>query len=107
MRQIKVSASAKEDFKLIRSYVVRKFSAADWNHISNAWQINLNKIAKNPELGSGIPELEDTGYNAFKKYHYKNVYVVYSFSATELEIHMFIPSMRDFRAHLLKRLLNQ
>lgn len=106
MRRVLISASAKRDFNQIKSYVVRKFSVVDWGNIVEEWQVNINKIANNPEIGTHISELDGTGYSNFKKYHHKNVYVVYSFTDSEVRVHMFIPSMRDFRTHLMNRLLN-
>jgi len=106
MRKIKVSAAAKKDLNQIKSYVVRKFSLADWNNIVDEWQDNLNKLADNPSIGTNIIELEVTGYINYKKYHHKHVYAVYSFREDEISVHMFIPSMRDFRSHLMNRLLN-
>jgi plasmid stabilization system protein ParE len=105
MRKIKISGSARHDFLEIKSYVTKKFSAKDWNRIADAWRKNLKKVAGNPELGSKIDELEGTGYVSFRKYHYKNVFAVYSFNDTELEVHLFVPSMRDFRTHLMNRIL--
>ncbi|MDR0781738.1 MAG: type II toxin-antitoxin system RelE/ParE family toxin [Pseudomonadales bacterium] len=105
MRKIRISQSARHDFLEIRSYVVQKFGAKDWNRIAEAWKKHLNSIASNPELGSRIEELEGTGYINCKKYHYKNVFVIYSFDDTALEVHMFMPSMRDFRTHLMHRML--
>ncbi|WP_423198012.1 Type II toxin-antitoxin system RelE/ParE family toxin [Cupriavidus sp. H19C3] len=106
MRKIIVSKNAKKDFNQIKSYVVKKFSNGDWNKIVDEWQDNLKKVANNPSIGTNIQELDGTGYLNFKKYHHKNVYAVYSFSDDEIRVHMFIPSMRDFRTHLMNRLLN-
>jgi plasmid stabilization system protein ParE len=106
MRKIIVSKVAKKDFNQIKSYVVAKFGAIHWNNIVDEWQDNMNKVANNPEIGTQIQELDGTGYKSFKKYHHKNVYAVYSYSETEVHVHMFIPSMRDFKTHLMNRLLN-
>ena len=106
MRKIIIAKVAKKDFSQIKSYVVGKFGAIHWNKIVAEWQELTNTLAINPEIGTQIEELEGTGYNNFKKFHHKNVFVVYSFTATELNIHMFIPSMRDFKTHLMNRLMS-
>ncbi|MDR1989687.1 MAG: type II toxin-antitoxin system RelE/ParE family toxin [Acidobacteriaceae bacterium] len=105
MRTINISQSAKRDFLEIKSYVVRKFGAGHWNTIAGEWKTHLKNIADNPGIGSHIDELDGTGYVNVKKYHYKNVIAVYSFSDTELEVHLFMPAMRDFRTHLMNRML--
>jgi len=105
IRKVVVLQSAKSDYRRIKSYVTQKFGAEAWLAINSEWQTKINKLAAAPELGSNISELEGTGFSGFKKYQYKNAYVVYQTSESLLTIYMFIPSMRDFRRHLMDRLL--
>eukprot|EP01032_Pedospumella_encystans_P015729 gene15729-17976_t len=65
----------------------------------------FSEMALNPELGSNISELDGTGWTGFKRYQHKNAYVVYLSTDALLTVYMFIPSMRDFRRHLMDRLL--
>jgi len=105
IRKVVVLHSAKSDYRRIKSYVTQKFGAEAWLAINSEWQTIINKLAAAPELGSNISELEGTGFTGFKKYQYKNAYVIYQTSGSLLTIYMFIPSMRDFRRHLMDRLL--
>ena len=105
IRKVVVLQSAKSDYRRIKSYVTQKFGAEAWLTINSEWQTKIKKLAAAPELGSNISELEGTGFTGFKKYQYKNVYVIYQTSGSLLTIYMFIPSMRDFRRHLMDRLL--
>ena len=108
MRKILISDSAKKDFSEKKTYVVAKFGAIHWNKIASEWHESLKKVANNPELGIGIVELSGTGYSSYyRKYRHKKVYAVYSFNASEIRVHMFIPEMRDFRTHVLNRILAQ
>lgn len=107
IRKIKFLKFSKGDYKEIQSYVVNKFSVLDWNNINNEWQEIVKSVSENPLIGSKIEELDGTGFVNFKKYHHKNVYMVYSFNEENIYIRMFIPSMRDFRTHLMRRLLSQ
>lgn len=104
-RKVVVLQSAKSDYRSIKSYVTQKFGTETWLDINSEWQSKINKLATNPELGSNISELDGTGFTGFKKYQYKNAFVVYQTSDSLLTIYMFIPSMRDFRQHLMNRLL--
>jgi plasmid stabilization system protein ParE len=87
-------------------YVRKKFGAMHWNRIAAEWDAKLKKLTAHPETGAGIAELSGTGYAGYRKVLHKNVYAVYSFNDTELRIHMFIPGMRDFKTHLMHRLLS-
>ncbi|BDU53049.1 type II toxin-antitoxin system RelE/ParE family toxin [Limnohabitans sp. INBF002] len=105
-RKAVVLQSAQIDYRRIKNYVSHKFGAQTWEAINSEWQSKIKKLALDPNLGSNIPELNGTGFTGFKKYQYKNAYVVYHHSAELLTIYMFIPSMRDFRQHLMERLLD-
>lgn len=104
-RSILILQSAKSDYRRIKSYVTQKFGNEAWLDINHEWKVKLNKLAVNPELGSNISELDGTGLIGFKRYQYKNAYVVYLTTDELLTVYMFIPSMRDFRRHLMDRLL--
>ncbi len=105
IRKVVILQSAKSDYRRIKSYVTQKFGAEAWLAINNEWQTKINRLAAAPELGSNISELDGTGFTGFKKYQHKNADVVYQTSDSLLTIYMFIPSMRDFRRHLMDRLL--
>lgn len=105
IRKVVVLQSAKSDFRRIKNYVTQKFGTETWHEINNEWQSKINKLAVAPEIGSNIAELDGTGFTGFKKYQFKNAYVVYQTSDALLIVYMFIPSMRDFRRHLMDRLL--
>ena len=104
-RKVVILQSAKSDYRRIKTYVTQKFGAETWLEINHEWKVKLHKLATNPELGNNIFELDGTGLTGFKRYQYKNAYVVYQTSDALLTVYMFIPSMRDFRRHLMDRLL--
>ena len=106
IRKVVILQSAQSDYKKIKHYVIQKFGVQTWRTINDAWQVNLKKLTENPNLGSNISELDSTGFTGFRKYQYKNAYVSYHTSDERLIIYMFIPSMRDFRRHLMDRLLD-
>jgi plasmid stabilization system protein ParE len=105
-RKAIVLQSAQSDYRRIKNYVTYKFGTQTWTAINGEWQTKINKLAIDPNLGSNISELDGTGFTGFKKYQYKNAYVVYHHTDELLTIYMFIPSMRDFRRHLMDRLLD-
>jgi len=107
VKKIKFLKFAKADYKEIQSYVVKKFSVLDWNNINDEWKLKIEALVENPSSGSKIRELEGTGFVDFRKIHHKNVYMIYSWDEKNIYVRMFVPSMRDFRTHLLKRILDQ
>ncbi len=105
-RKAIVLQSAQMDYRRLEKYVSHQFGAQTMKAINSAWQTKINKLTLDPNLGSDIPELNGTGFTGFKKYQYKNAYMFYHQSAELLTVYMFIPSMRDFRQHLMERLLD-
>ncbi len=105
-RKAVVLQSAQMDYRRLKSYVTHQFEAQTCAAINAGWQTKIKKLTLDPNLGSDIPELNGTGFTGFKKYQYKNAYMVYHQSAELLTVYMFIPSMRDFRQHLMERLLD-
>ena len=105
-RKVIVLQSAQTDYRKIKRYVTDQFGNQPWLAINDEWQNKIKKLAVDPDLGTNIPELDGTGFTGFKKYQYKNAYVVYHHADDFLVIYMFIPSMRDFRRHLMERLLD-
>ncbi len=105
-RKAVVLQSAQIDYRRLKRYVSHQFGTQTWTAINAGWQTKIKKLTLDPNLGSDIPELNATGFTGFKKYQYKNAYMVYHQSAEHLTVYMFIPSMRDFRKHLMERLLD-
>lgn len=58
-----------------------------------------------PEAGAEIDELKELFQEPFRIRLVRQTRIVYEYDDKEVLIHMFIHTMRDFRAHLLKRLL--
>ena len=101
-----VLESAQSDYRKIKSYVTHQFGTQTWQAINGEWQKKIKKLAVDPDLGTNMTELDGTGFVGFKKYQHKNALVVYHCTDQLLTIYMFIPSMRDFRRHLMARLLD-
>jgi toxin ParE1/3/4 len=99
--------SAKEEFKEIKRYVKAEFGEFTWNKANAEYKKGIQKIKVNPLRGIEIDELEDIGITNVKYILVRQTKVVYELNASEVIVHMFIHTKRDFRAHLLKRLLRQ
>ena len=105
MRKVIILDSAKKDYAEINQYLLREFGPLTWKNINIEWKDKLQRIAASPQIGADLHELAGTGFGNFKKFCHKNVYAVYAFNEAEIVVYMFIPAMRDFRTHLMHRLL--
>lgn len=106
-RRIFILDSAKSEFKDIKAYVNNKFGVPVWNSVNAEYKKAIQQIKENPHLGSYIDELKDLGMANIKYILVRQTRVVYEFDDDLVLVHMFIDTKRDFREHLLKRLLAQ
>lgn len=106
-RKIVILDSAKEEFKDIKTYVNKAFGDSVWNTVNAEYKEAIQRIKGNPQAGSYIDELQELGMNHYKCILVRQIRVIYEFNQHLVIIHMFINTQRDFRSHLLKRLLGQ
>lgn len=106
-RRIVILDSAKEEFKDIKKYVKRDFGDSIWNIVNAEYKDAFKSIKESPKIGSYVDELRELGIANVKYVLVRQTRVVYEFDDHLIVIHMFIGTRRDFRAHLLKRLLGQ
>lgn len=105
-RKVIVLDVAKPDFREIRSYVQDDFGDAVWSDLNQAFKDMFKKIAAHPENGKHIEELREVGVQNFRYRMVRQTKIVYEFNASEVLVHIFIQTRRDFRTHLMKRLFN-
>jgi toxin ParE1/3/4 len=99
--------SAKEEFKEIKKYVKAEFGDSVWNDVNAEYKKAIQRIKKSPLAGSGLDELIDIGITNIKFVLVRQTKIVYEFDETQVLIHMLINTKRDFRTHLMKRLIRQ
>lgn len=97
---------AKPDFREIRSYVKKDFGDNVWNEVNQEFKDMLKNIGNSPASGRQIDELLEVGINNFRFRLVRQTKIIYEYNDTEVLVHMFIHTSRDFRTHLMKRLLN-
>lgn len=104
-RKVIVLDAAKPDFQEIKTYVLSQFGREIWNQVFEEFKNTINDIGLYPEAGAEIDELKELFQEPFRIRLVRQTRIVYEYDDKEVLIHMFIHTMRDFRAHLLKRLL--
>ena len=105
-RKVVILNVAKLDFREIKAYVVAQFGTAVWNEVFEEFKTTIDNIGLYPEAGKEIDDLKELVQANFKIRLVRQTRIVYEYDEEEVLIHMFIPTLRDFRTHLLKRLLN-
>lgn len=105
--KIVILDSAKEEFKDIKSYVKKEFGDSVWNTVNAEYKAAIQRIKETPRLGSTLDELKDLGITNVRSTLVRQTKIVYEFDETQILLHMFIHTKRDFRTHLFKRLLGQ
>jgi toxin ParE1/3/4 len=105
-RKVIILDVAKPDFREIKTYVLSQFGNGVWNEVLEEFKTTINNIGLYPEAGAEIEELKELIQENFRIRLVRQTRIVYEYDDKKVLVHMFIHTMRDFRAHLLKRLLN-
>lgn len=105
-RRIVVLDSAKAEFRDIKTHVTGAFAAEVWRAVNAEYKRAVALIKANLEIGSAIDALQEVGMVNVKCVLVRQTRVVYEFDDELVIIHMFIATRRDFRSHLLQRLLS-
>ncbi len=97
---------AKADFHEIKLYVKKTFGDLVWVEVNQEFKDTIRHITINPSLGTNPEELGFLGFGNFRKTLVRQTRVVYEFNSTQVIVHMFIHTKRDFKTHLEQRLLS-
>ncbi|MDR2214814.1 MAG: type II toxin-antitoxin system RelE/ParE family toxin [Nevskiaceae bacterium] len=105
-RKVIILNAAKPDFREVKHYVNAQFGKNVWKAAYQEFKKTIRNIGLNPASGKRMEELADLGLDNFRIRLVRQTRIVYEYDETTVLIHMFIHTRRDFRAHLLRRLLN-
>ena len=106
IRKVTILDGAKPDFREIKSYVKHQFGETVWNEVNQEFKTAISNIGLNPEAGKAIEELIDLGEGNFRVRLVRQTRIVYEFNDQQVLVHMFVHTKRDFRTHLMKRMVN-
>ena len=107
IRKVIILDVAKPDFREIKSYVRHQFGETVWNKVNQEFKTAISNIGLNPEAGKVIEELNDLGEGNFRVRLVRQTRIVYEYNAQQVLVHMFVHTKRDFRTHLMKRIVSQ
>lgn len=96
------------DFRKAKAYARLKWGAATRDSENSAVKAIVTALEHNPQSGTVPAVLADIGMHEFRQSltSYNRIFHFYDQTSDSVYIVMVIPQMRDFPAHLAKRILN-
>lgn len=104
-RPVLILNEAKADLKAIKQYIQQRFGKNTWHTINLEFKAALRLIAMSPTAGSPVEELQSLGMTSIRSMLVRQTRIVYEIHDDHVLIHLFIDTRRDFRSHLLNRML--
>lgn len=104
-RKAVILEGAQADFKAIKGYVKGKFGKDVWKAANKEFKSTTKRAATHPESGVQLEELAQFGFSNFRKILVRQTWIVYEYDDDFLIVYMFIHTKRDFRTHLINRML--
>ena len=105
-RTIFVLDVAKSDFRDIKNYIKNQFGETVWNEVNQEFKATISDIGRHPEAGKSLEEFRDLGEGNFRLRLVRQTRIIYEYDDNQVWVHLFIHTKRDFRTHLMKRMLN-
>jgi plasmid stabilization system protein ParE len=106
-RKVIILDVAKPDYRDIKNSVKNQFGETVWNEVNQEFKTTISSMGLTPEAGTVIEELNDLGEGNFRMRLVRQTRIVYQYDDKQVLIHMFVHTKRDFRTHLMKRMLNK
>lgn len=103
--KVVVLASAEEDLKELRAYIVKNFSLNTWKKTYDKLKESMRNLALFPYLGAVPEELEAVNLNQYRQILSGMNRVIYEVRQDTVFIHVIVDSRRDMMSFLMVRLL--
>jgi toxin ParE1/3/4 len=97
---------AKSNFREIKSYVESQLSETVWNELNQEFKATIADIRFYPEVGEVDEALHDLREENFGLRLVRQSRIVYEYDDKQVLVHMFVRTKRDFRTHIIKRILS-
>lgn len=103
--KIVLLASAEQDMKELRSYVVKNFSLATWQGIYSKLKDSIRNLKAFPFVGSIPEELERLNLTQYRQVISGMNRVIYEVRQEIIYIHIVADTRKDMKTLLTQRLL--
>jgi toxin ParE1/3/4 len=98
-------ASAEQDLKELRGYVVKNFSLATWKKTYASIKESIGHLQNFPHLGAVPPELAALQLQQYRQIISGMNRVIYEIRQDTVFVHVIVDSRRDMVSFLMTRLL--
>ena len=100
-----ILASAKDDYREIRKYVLQKFGVRVWQDLGLEYRELLKNIGEFPAAGLVPDEAIQLGLQGIRERLLGQTRVIYEVAHQRIYVYMFVSTRRDFMTMLTDRLL--
>ena len=100
-----VLESAKDDYREIKKYVIRKFGVKVWQESNLKYKEMLKNIGEFPSAGLVPDEAIQLGLQGLRERLVGQTRVIYEVVPERVYVYMFVSTRRDFMTMLADRLL--
>ena len=100
-----ILASAKDDYREIRKYVLQKFGVRVWQDSDLKYRELLKNIGEFPAAGLVPDEAIQLGLQRIRERLLGQTRVIYEVAHQRIFVYMFVSTRRDFMTMLTDRLL--
>lgn len=104
---VKILDSAKSDLKSLREKTTLKFGNSVWLELSQKFKDAFAIISVFPLIGLIPEEVEMLGIRNIRQILVNQTRVIYQTNETDIYIHMFVDTKRDFETVLYERLIKK
>ena len=98
-------ASAEQDLKELRRYIVKNFSLATWQKTYDKLKASIGNLADFPLLGAIPEELETLNLTQYRQIFSGKNRVIYEVRQDTVFIHVIMDTRRDMVSFLMARLV--
>lgn len=102
---VHILASAKEDFREIKAWVKNRHGEAVWLDVNQQFKATLKDIGQHPAAGLITEEAQALGLSDIRQRLVGQIRVIYQFDGSQVYVHMFASTLRDFMGLLAARML--
>ena len=100
-----ILASAKDDYREIRKYVLQKFDVRVWQDLGLEYIELVKNIGEFPAAGLVPDEAIQLGLQGIRERLLGQTRVIYEVAHQRIYVYMFVSTRRDFMTMLTDRLL--
>lgn len=101
-----VTPQAERDLENLKDYIALHDDPAKAEHVVDRLEPAISKLAKSPERGARVRELQVLGIAEFREVFFKPYRIIYKLVRNEVHVALIADGRRDMQSLLQRRLFN-